>query len=166
MGGFSSGRQFDQKLKPYLVYQYLMKYSDENHVVPASDLVAYLQEVGISAERRSIYKDIQEINRAIYISENDCTLEEADEALEDDSEKTVIYDKSKKGFYVSQRHYELDDVRLLAECVYAARFIDERRAKRLVDVVANLVSEKQAEKIKHDAFLIDRIKTENTSTLE
>lgn len=52
----ASGKQFDQKMKPYLVYQYLMKHSDEDNVVPTSELVAYLQEIGISAERRSIYR--------------------------------------------------------------------------------------------------------------
>ena len=164
--GSGRGKQENQKLKPYLVLQYLMKNSDAENVVPASDLVAFLQEIGISAERRSIYRDIQEINRAIYISESDfdCSIDEADEALKDEEERFVIYDKSKKGFYVRQRHYELDDIRLLAECVYAARFIDEKRARRLVEVVSDLVSEKQAEKIKHDAFLIDRVKTENTAT--
>ena len=36
-----------------------MKKSDEDHAVPASELVGYLQEIGISAERRSIYNDIE-----------------------------------------------------------------------------------------------------------
>ena len=39
-----------------------MRYSDENHPVTASELVGYLQENGINAEERSIYKDIYEIN--------------------------------------------------------------------------------------------------------
>ena len=157
-----SGRRFDQKLKPYLVLQYLMKYSDENYVSSANDIVSYLNEIGISAERRSIYRDIQEINRAIYISEYDCTLEEADEALEDEEERTVVYDSSKKGFYVKQRHYELDDVKILAECVYAAKFIDEKRAKNLVEVMCGLVSENQAEAIRQNVYLIDRVKTSNS----
>ena len=45
------GKQYDQKLKPYLVFQYLMKNSDEEHVISASEIVAYLDDVGISAER-------------------------------------------------------------------------------------------------------------------
>ena len=49
------GKKPNQKLKPYLVLQYLLKYSDENHTVSAPELVGYLQEeCGISAERRSI----------------------------------------------------------------------------------------------------------------
>ena len=57
----------DRKIKPYLVYEYLMRYSDVNHVVSASELVGYLQECKIYAERRSIYRDIEEINKAIFL---------------------------------------------------------------------------------------------------
>ena len=51
-------------MKPYLVYEYLMRYSDANHVVSANELVGYLQECGISAEHCSIYKDIEELNKS------------------------------------------------------------------------------------------------------
>lgn len=159
------GKQIDQKMKPYLVYEYLMKHSDEDNVVPTSELVAYLQEIGISAERRSIYRDIEEINKAILIAEELAEdIDEACELIEDDEdEKAIIYDKSKKGFYVRNRHYDLPDIRMLAECVYSAKFIDRKRANRLVDVVCDLVSEAQAETLKHDVFLTDRVKTENTA---
>lgn len=33
------GRKEHQKMKPYLVYQYLLRNSDENHVVTAPELV-------------------------------------------------------------------------------------------------------------------------------
>lgn len=156
------GKQYDQKLKPYLVFQYLMKHSDEEHVVTASEIVAYLQEIGISAERRSIYRDIEEINKALYIAEYECPLEEALEALEDEEEKIVVYDSAKRGYYVRQRHYELSDISLLAECIYATKFIDEKNAKKLINVIGDLVSEPQAEKLKHDVYLTDRVKTDNS----
>ena len=61
----------DQKKEPYLVYEYLMRYSDANHVVSANELVGYLQECGISAECRSIYKEIEEINKALLLTQRD-----------------------------------------------------------------------------------------------
>ena len=159
------GKKENQKLKTYLVLQYLLRQSDENHVVSAENIVGYLQQnCGIYAERRSIYRDIEEINKAMLMVEEEIDVHEAgDRIAEDESEKLVVYDKSKKGFYVRQRHYDLNDVRLLAECVYSAKFIEEKRAKRLVRVVCDLVSEEQAKQITHDAFLSDRVKTENTA---
>lgn len=161
------GKKPNQKLKPYLVLQYLLKYSDENHTVSAPELVSYLQEdCGIYAERRSIYKDIEEINKAMLIVEEGTTAEEAEELLSsEDADKYVVYDKSKKGFYVRQRHYEYDDIRLLAEAIYSAKFLTEKQSQNLVDVVCEFVSEYQAETIKHDAFLTDRVRTINKSVI-
>jgi hypothetical protein len=63
------GKKNNQKLKPYIVYQYLMKKSDENNVVKAVEIAEHLKTLGISAERRSIYKDIEAINKTITMLE-------------------------------------------------------------------------------------------------
>lgn len=161
------GKQPNQKMKPYLVLQYLLKNSDENHTVSAPDIVAFLQDdCGIYAERRSIYRDIEEINKAMLILEDGYTAAEAEEMLEnDEADRYVVYDKSKKGFYVQQRHYEYEDIRLLAEAIYSAKFLTEKQTQNLVDVVCEFVSEHQAETIKHDAFLTDRVRTINKSVI-
>ena len=162
------GKKFNQKLKPYLVLEYLRKYSDENNPEKMEDIIAFLNNNGIDAERRSIYRDIEEINKVALMIEEDCTIEEAEDMLFDDEEgalKLVVYDKHKKAYYVQHRKFDLMDIKLLAECVYSAKFVAEGQAKRLVDVVCDFVSEAEAEKIRHDAFLIDRIKTNNKSVL-
>ena len=162
------GKKPNQKLKPYVVLQYLLKYTDENNTASALDIVEYLKECGIYAERRSIYRDIEDINKVMWMIENETDIYEAEEVIasdEDNEEKLVVYDKHKKGFYVKQRHFDLNDIRLLAECVYSAKFIAQGQADRLTDVVCEFVSEAQAEKIRHDAFLTDRVKTTNKSVL-
>ncbi len=164
----SHGKKPNQKMKPYVVLQYLLRNTDEDHVESATQIVGYLEECGIAAERRSVYRDIEEINLVALMMDEDCSVEEAVEMLEDDEDdelKLVVYDKNKKGFYVRQRHFDLNDIRLLAECVYSSKFIAEGQAKRLVDVVCEFVSEHQAEKIRHNAFLVDRIKTTNRGVL-
>jgi len=158
------GKRNNHKMKPYIVLQYLLKYTDENHTASATDIIDFLKENDILAERRSIYRDIEEINRVNVMQEEDCTLDEADEMIAEDEElKLVHYDKNKKGFYIKQRHYNFNDIRLLAECVYSAKFLSKKQAKRLSDVVCGFVSDFQAEKIQHDALLTDRVKTANNA---
>lgn len=162
------GKRDHQKLKSYIVLDYLMKNSDEEHTIPAKDIIDYLQlACGIETERRSIYRDIDEINKVLYMLENECSIQEAEETIDDpeygEDEKFIVYDASRKGFYVRQRRYSADDIRFLVECVYAAKFIDEKRANRLAEVAASLVSQPQAESILHDSFLVDRVKTANTA---
>jgi len=175
------GKKPNQKLKTYLVLQYLLKCTDEDHVASAYDIVNFLESCGISAERRSIYRDIEDINKVMWLLENkkidddedddgvDITAaEEALAADEFDEEKIIVYQKHSKedkGYYARHRHYDANDIRLLAECVYSAKFLSESEAKRLANIVCEHVSNHQAKKIQHNAFLTDRVKTQNKTVL-
>ena len=80
-----------------------MKYSDENNAKSAYDIIGYLEGWGISAERRSIYRDIEDINRIMLMLQENIDLDEVkmmfEEAEESDAEeavnelKTILYDK-------------------------------------------------------------------------
>lgn len=165
------GKQAHQKLKPYLVLQYLLRESDPEHPQSAFDIIAFLEyECGVNADRRSIYKDIEEINAvALMLEDGEMTLEEAMSEIEgdeDDERKLIRYThKGKKGFFVQQLKYELSDIRLLAECIYASKFISDKDADRLIEVVGDLVSAHQSETIKHETFTVGRVKTANSDTL-
>ena len=162
-----------ERMKPYLVYDYLMRVTDMNHTKSATDIKKYLCGLGIDGKRRSVYKDIEAINRAVLLTTRDVygvskasTVNHAEKLIQNEKEKTIVYDASKKGFYVQKRHYKVADIRFLAECIYATKFIDQSRAERLVHIVCDLVSENYAEEIERDVFLPDRVKTENTSVYE
>ena len=49
------GKQTNQKLKPYVVLEYLMKYSDENNTKSAYDIIGYLEGCGTSAELKETH---------------------------------------------------------------------------------------------------------------
>lgn len=165
------GKQPHQKMKPYLVLQYLQRESDEEHPQSAFDIISYLDgEFGIKADRRSIYSDIEEINRIHWMQENEVQFSEFEEdpIIEDDADKLIVYTKKPvKGFYINPdaRKYDFDDNRLLAECVYSAKFIAQGQAERLVRAVSEFGSVHQADAIRHDALLTDRVKTNNRSVL-
>ena len=164
-------KQNNQKLKCYLVYRYLMENSDENHYLSQRDIVDYLEnDMGVNAERRSIYKDIDEINKILYALREEIPIENAEyqiEEKENDKWKTIVYDGSKKGYYVRKRDYKLSDISAIAECIYAARFITEAQAEKYVDIItSSLVSIHQADEIKHEALLLDRGKTINPHVFE
>ena len=164
-----SGKRPHQKYKSFAVLQYLLKNSDEDHVVSAKAIVEDIaDEFGIEAERRSIYEDIKEINRVLLMLDKGCTIEEAVELLENDRSdklKAIVYDEHRKGFYVRRRSVNFYDLRLMAECVYASKFINEGHAKRLVNAICGFGSDFYADQIKHDAFLVDRVKTNSKTVL-
>ena len=166
------GKKPNQKLKPHLVLQILMKNTDEDHVMSAAEIVDALDEMGIYAERRSIYTDIAEINKALYMLDQGCTIDQAEEDLSDpdfEEDKVIAYKelgRKEKGYYVRRHKYDLLDLRLLAECAYSSRFLTESQSAHLIDdVICEYVSDHQKDKIKHDAFLTDRVKTANKAVL-
>lgn len=161
----------NQKLTAYVLLQYFLKYTDERHPAQMQDILTYLNEdCGICAERRLVYRGIKEINKILYIldhEDEELTIKDAEEALEDESERYIVSESNRSGYYLCRRpnNIEPDDVRLLAECVYNARFINEDKAEELMEIVSGLVSQWDAEDIKHDAFVVDRVKTDNKTVL-
>ena len=165
------GKKENQKLTAYILLQYFLKYTDERHPAQMQDILTYLNEdCGIPAERRLVYRGIKEINKILYMldhEDEECTIEEAEEAMEDEGERYIVSESSRSGYYLCRRPYglEVDDVRLLAECVYNARFINKDKADDLMEIVGGLVSQWDADDIKHDAFVVDRVKTNNKAVL-
>lgn len=138
-------RSENQKIKTLLVARYFLENSDENHSVTAGDIVDYLkEECGVEAERRAIYRDIA--------------------ALRDVFGMDIEGGQGGK-YRLLSRQFDFDDLRLLAECVHAAKFISAAKAKELVETISGLCSTYQAEELQHEVFLYDRVKTSRNNTL-
>lgn len=50
------------KLKTLYVMKYFMENTDIDHIASAQDVIEYLNTVGINAERKAIYRDIDVLN--------------------------------------------------------------------------------------------------------
>lgn len=138
-------RSENQKLKTLYVAKYFLENSDENHPVTAGDVVDYLQdECGIEAERRAIYRDIA--------------------ALRDVFGMDIEGGQGGK-YRLLSREFDFEDLRLLAECVHAAKFISASKAKELVKTISGFCSSYQAEELQKEVFLCDRVKTTRNNTL-
>lgn len=56
-------RDSSQKLKLLYVMQYLLRNSDEAHPVTVNQIIGYLNDLGIPAERKSIYDDVEALKK-------------------------------------------------------------------------------------------------------
>ena len=108
-------RSENQKLKALYVAKYFLENSDEEHAVSAKDIIDYLgEEFDISADRRSIYRDIAALRESFGFD----------------------IEGGQGGRYrLMSRQFEYDDLYLLAECVHAAKFISAAKAKAAAAVV-------------------------------
>lgn len=153
----------EQKLKSYLILDWLKKNTDRNHTYNADYIADVISEdYGISAERRSVYRDIDAINEAVLLAHEEAfDIEEARELVES-GQRTIVYDAASKGYYYDNVFCDFDDIRLAAEAIYSAKFIDKASADRLVkELIFQNISIHQQADIKDDIFVSDRVRTAN-----
>lgn len=128
----------NQKMKALYIMEYLLRNSDEEHPVSAKELITYLGNCGISAERKSVYSDIEGLQLF-----------------------GVDILSSPKGFYVTSRDFELPELKMLVDCVSASKFITEKKSKKLIEKIEALASRHEANKLQRQVFIADRIKAGN-----
>ena len=135
----------NQKLKTLYVAKFFMENSDENHAVSAGDICDYLRdECGISADRRSIYRDIA--------------------ALRDEFGMDI--DGRQGGRYrLLSRQFHIDDLKILAECVRSAKFISDSKSNEIIASLESLCSIYEADTLNAEVFLVNRVKTTQKGTL-
>ena len=159
------GRKPSQRLKAYLVMQFLLNNSDKDHPVKTAQIIDYLKDkCHIYAESHSIYQDIKEINIVALMLKEKCTFYKAFDMMAgdcNDDSKLVIYDKSRRMYYVNDnmRIFSKDEIYMLIQCIYTSSFISKSVAQSLISLISNNMSIYQAKAIKNDVFTIDREKT-------
>lgn len=126
-----------QKLKILYVLEFLQKYSDEQNPVTAAEICEYLESKAISAERKSIYGDIEELCNFGY--------------------DIIRCYTPKKGFFLASREFEEAEIYLLSDAVRTARFITSKKTRELVGKLDNMLSipmqKSREKKIYFDAAL-------------
>lgn len=160
-----AGNQLLHKVKLSLVLRQLIKRVVKQRSGSASVLIGSLKKRGVKAARRLI---INVNNLFIWIAKTKADAEKANAVTpkkEEGAKKMMTYDRMKQDFMTLKRHFELNDLRLLAECVYTAKFLTEGQANRLVDAICESVGEEQAKTIRYEPLLTDREKTDNLSLI-
>lgn len=128
----------NQKLKILYLLDMLMRETDEEHPMPMKDILERLAALDVSAERKSIYSDIEALRFfGVDILSNS------------------------KGYYVASREFELPELKMLADCVSASKFITEKKSGRLIKKIEGLAGKYDAAQLQRQVFIADRIKLGN-----
>lgn len=132
-----------QKMKLLYLMRIFMERTDADHAMSIQELIAALAEYDISAERKSIYSDIE-------------LLREFGLDIEMKRSKTV-------GYYVDAREFELPELKLLVDAVHSSRFITAKKSNELIQKLAGLTSKPQANQLCRQVYAASRPKTMNES---
>ena len=126
-----------------LLRQYLHQQTDEQHPVSVTDILAFWQQHGIQAGRKSVYTDI--------------------ELLQNAGMDIVCVKSSQNKYFVGQRLFELPELKLLVDAVESSRFITEKKSTALIKKLGHLTSTAQAEQLNRRIYMGGTPKPENES---
>lgn len=124
-----------------LVLKYIWEYSDEEHQVTAKDILAYLEKNGISTIPRRIKADVDLLRGFGFDIE--------------------VVHSTQNRYYMYERVFELAELKLLIDAVQSARFITNKKSKKLIEKLSVFASEHQQSELKRQLYIDKRVKTDN-----
>lgn len=137
-------RSANQKLKLLYLMRYLLESTDEEHPVSTNQIIRYLDQFGITAERKSIYDDIAALQTF------GLDIERADHGRN-------------SGYYIASREFELPELKLLVDSIQSSKFITHKKTSQLIKKIETLASVYEAQALQRQVYVANRVKTMNES---
>ena len=131
----------NQKLKLMHLAKILLERTDETHTMTVPEMIAELGRLGISAERKSVYDDLECLQ---LFGLDICTRRS----------RTT-------GYYIASREFELPELKLLVDSVQASKFITHKKSIELISKIEKLTSRENAKQLHRQVFVTNRVKTLN-----
>ncbi len=137
-------RGTNQKFKFTYLMQVMLEKTDDEHSLTLNQILEELEKHDVTAERKSIYADFQDMEKFGI------------EIIKEQIGRETYY-------HVGSREFELAEVKLLIDAIQCAKFITERKSRELIKKIRNFVSDYQAQQLQRQVFVQGRIKTMNES---
>ena len=134
----------NQKLKLFYLSKIMREKTDDQHGLTMPEIQKYLEEYGVTADRKSLYDDLETLKVLGY---------------------DIISGKEGKNFLyrVGKKKFEIAELKLLVDAVQSSKFITERKSRDLIKKITELASDYEATQLKRQVVVQGRIKTMNES---
>ncbi len=135
-----------QKLKIMYILKILQEKTDETHAITLQEIVAELHRYGVTAERKSIYSDL--------------------EHLRDFGIDVIGTQKDRTYYYqLGSREFQLAELKLLVDAVSAAKFITKNKSDEIIKKIESFASKYEADQLRRQVSVNGRVKTENKKVI-
>ena len=144
--GEAVSRRPNQKLKILYLRQMLLEQTDDEYGLSMAQIIANLAELGIPAERKAIYRDL------------DSLREFGMDIIKRANEKTGVTE-----YAIGKRDFEFPELLLLVDAVQSSRFLTTKKCMALVESIRKLASSRQGKDLMGRVHVDGRIKMQNES---
>lgn len=134
-------KQPNQKLKLLYLSRILEERTDHSHGLTLAEISSALREYNISAERKSLYDDIE----ALKVAGMDIR---------------TVRDTHVR-YYLATHTFEVAELRLMIDAIQSAKFLTPKKSNELIRKIESLGSRYEATQLHRQVSSDHRIKTEN-----
>ena len=134
-----------QKQKLLVMERLFMERTDEAYAITGNELIRILGDMGIKAERKTIYDDI-------------ATL--CDVGLDIQTTKSG----HSNAYYLDNRLFSDEELKVLADCVAGSRFLTIKRSNEFIKKLQTLTSEQKAPMLRRSVHIDSRTKSPNETS--
>ena len=138
-------RNEKQKQKLFRILEMLMRESDDEHGLSINEIIARLSEMGIKAERKSIYDDFS-------------VLEELGFPVSKLAARPPKYTLDK-------RIFELPELKMLVDAIEASKFITAGKSREIISKLEIFAGVHRSRELSRQVYVEDRVKTQNNLTI-
>lgn len=131
----------EQKIKLLVLYDILLRETDEEHALSTDEIVEKLRERGIDIARKVLPSDIALLNKYGF--------------------EVLSYKKRSYYYYVAYRKFDVSELRILIDAIQAANFIPEAHTIDLAKRLAGLAGTHSAEEMGRRFVCYDTVKKNN-----
>lgn len=131
-----------QKVKLMKIWEILQQNTDSDHPLTTRQLIKELEKLGVSCERRTLYRDIKTLNQNGY---------------------EVISGRNwqENTYYVKNRKFKIPEIKIVMDAVQNSAFISPEITDELLDKLANLSGSYGAELLKRNTIHFETVKHNN-----
>lgn len=133
-------KSMNQKAKMLYTLRILSEYTDEKHILTADQIIEKLAAYDITAERKSIYTDIECLREIGY---------------------DIKLKKNPTGYYLVTREFSLAELKVLVDVVQSSKFISKNKSNELIKKLQKFTNKYNSSELQRQVYVADRVKTSN-----
>lgn len=99
------------------IRDYLHKYTNKENPKSANDILSYLSELNIEAERKSVYSDIEKLKKFYR--------------------EPIEYDEKKHGYYISNPQFSAYELRIILDSIFLSHTLTLKETYEIIKKILN-----------------------------
>lgn len=131
----------NQKLKMFYTLKMLWEETDEEHTLTVNQIINRLAQIGIQAERKSVYDDMETMQEFGY--------------------DIICLRRRSNEYFLASRDFQLPELKLLVDAVVASKFITRNKSMELIRKLERCTNRYYGKELQRQVLVSNRIKNMN-----